>query len=126
MKELDIIKNRLDCLGVTEIELTTCDYGEEDRDITDSTVGLELCFYFVSNYSGTQCMYLAPRKVRLIGDNVVFDLEEMREYDSGEVEVLEQFEDQMVEDLLDRYPEEDVKRTITKIREYIDIYLIEI
>lgn len=126
MKELDIIKNRLNYLNVTEIELTTSDYGEEDRDVIDTTLELELCFYFVSNYSGTQCMYLAPRKVRLIDNEVVFDLEEMREYDNGEVEVLDRFENQSVEDLMDRYPEEDIKKTLVKIREYIDIYLIEI
>lgn len=126
MKELDIIKNRLNYLDVTEIELTTNDYGEEDRDVIDTTLGLELCFYFVSNYAGTQCMYLAPRKVRLIGNEVVFDLEEMREFDTGEVEVLDRFENQMVEDLMDRYPEEDIKKVLVKIQEYIDIYLIEI
>lgn len=126
MKELDIIKNRLNYLDVTEIELTTSDYGEEDCDVIDTTLGLELCFYFISNYSGTQCMYLAPRKVRLIGNEVVFDLEEMREFDTGEVEVLDSFENQTVEDLMDRYPEEDVKKVLGKIQEYIDIYRIDI
>ena len=126
MKELEIIKNRLNYLDVTEIELTTNDYGEEDRDVTDSTLGLELCFYFVSNYSGTQCMYLAPRKVRLIGNEVVFDLEEMREFDTGEVEVMDSFENQTIEDLMNCYSEEDIKKVLVKIQEYIDMYLIEI
>ena len=126
MKELEIIKNRLNYLDVTEIELTTNDYGEEDRDVIDSTLGLELCFYFVSNYSGTQCMYLAPRKVRLIGNEVVFDLEEMREFDTGEVEVMDSFENQTIEDLMNCYSEEDIKKVLVKIQEYIDMYLIEI
>ena len=103
--DIEKIKNRLSELGLTEFTFYTEDYcGELDDDLTDSlnsTIEADLHFQF--NAGDESERYVAPRKVKIIDDELFFDLEKVEiNYEYGP-EVLSNYEDTTIEDILSDY-----------------------
>ena len=119
--DIEKIKNRLSELGLTEFTFYTEDYcGELDDDLTDSlnsTIEADLHFQFNAGDEGER--YVAPRKVKIIDDELFFDLEEVEiNYEYGP-EVLSNFEDTTIEDILSDYWKADVKKCLECMLEYM-------
>lgn len=119
--DIEKIKNRLSELGLTEFTFYTEDYcGELDDDLTDSlnsTIEADLHFQF--NAGDESERYVAPRKVKIIDDELFFDLEKVEiNYEYGP-EVLSNFEDTTIEDILSDYWKADVKKCLECMLEYM-------
>ena len=113
-KDIEKIKNRLSELGLTEFTFYTEDYcGELDDDLTDSlnsTIEADLHFQFNVGDEGER--YVAPRKVKIIDDELFFDLEEVEiNYEYGP-EVLSNYEGTTIEDILSDYWKAHVKKCL--------------
>ena len=85
----------------------------------DTTLGLELYFSWSESYDGEECKYVAPRAVRLEGDKLLFELEEVRETMEGEWNSLGYYQNQTIEDLQNRYDEEVIEKCLNHVIEYI-------
>ena len=119
--DIEKIKNRLSELGLTEFTFYTEDYcGELDDDLTDSlnsTIEADLHFQF--NAGDESERYVAPRKVKIIDDELFFDLEEVEiNYECGP-EVLSNYEGTTIEDILSDYWKADVKKCLECMLEYM-------
>lgn len=119
--DIEKIKNRLSELGLTEFTFYTEDYcGELDDDLTDSlnsTIEADLHFQF--NAGDESERYVAPRKVKIIDDELFFDLEEVEiNYEYGP-EVLSSYEGTTIEDILSDYWKSDVKKCLECMLEYM-------
>ena len=119
--DIEKIKNRLSELGLTEFTFYTEDYcGELDDDLTDSlnsTIEADLHFQFNAGDEGER--YVAPRKVKIIDDELFFDLEEVEiNYECGP-EVLSNYEGTTIEDILSEYWKSDVKKCLECMLEYM-------
>lgn len=115
------IKNRLSELGLTEFTFYTEDYcGELDDDLTDSlnsTIEADLHFQFNVGDEGER--YVAPRKVKIVDDELFFDLEEVEiNYECGP-EVLSNYEGTTIEDILSDYWKAHVKKCLECMLEYM-------
>lgn len=114
------IKNHLHELGMNEFVLYTCDYcgdleWNEDFESLDSTVSLNLYFDMHETYNGEERTFIAPRKIKIKGDDLLIDLEEVKEYNEGEEEVLGYYESQSVDALLERFETSDIEKCFTEI-----------
>jgi hypothetical protein len=119
--DIEKIKNRLSELGLTEFTFYTEDYcGELDDDLTDSlnsTIEADLHFQFIVDDEGER--YVAPRKVKIIDDELFFDLEEVEiNYECGP-EVLSNYEGTTIEDILSDYWKAHVKKCLECMLEYM-------
>ena len=119
--DIEKIKNRLSELGLTEFTFYTEDYcGELDDDLTDSlnsTIEADLHFQF--NAGDESERYVAPRKVKIIDDELFFDLEKVEiNYEYGP-EVLSNYEGTTIEDILSAYWKADVKKCLECMLEYM-------
>ena len=87
------IKDHLHELGMNEFVLYTCDYcgdleWNEDFESLDSAVSLNLYFDLHETFNGEERTFIAPRKIKIKGDDLLIDLQEVKEYNEGEEEVL--------------------------------------
>ena len=119
--DIEKIKNRLSELGLTEFTFYTEDYcGELDDDLTDSlnsTIEADLHFQFNVGDEGER--YVAPRKVKIVDDELFFDLEEVEiNYECGP-EVLSNYEGTTIEDILSDYWKAHVKKCLECMLEYM-------
>lgn len=119
--DIEKIKNRLSELGLTEFTFYTEDYcGELDDDLTDSlnsTIEADLHFQFNVGDEGER--YVAPRKVKIVDDELFFDLEEVEiNYKCGP-EVLSNYESTTIEDILSDYWKAHVKKCLECMLEYM-------
>lgn len=119
--DIEKIKNRLSELGLTEFTFYTEDYcGELDDDLTDSlnsTIEADLHFQFNVGDEGER--YVAPRKVKIVDDELFFDLEEVEiNYECGP-EVLSNYEGTTIEDILSDYWKAHVKKCLECLLEYM-------
>lgn len=119
--DIEKIKNRLSELGLTEFTFYTEDYcGELDNDLTDSlnsTIEADLHFQFNVGDEGER--YVAPRKVKIVDDELFFDLEEVEiNYECGP-EVLSNYESTTIEDILSDYWKAHVKKCLECMLEYM-------
>lgn len=119
--DIEKIKNRLSELGLTEFTFYTEDYcGELDDDLTDSlnsTIEADLHFQFNVGDEGER--YVAPRKVKIVDDELFFDLEEVEiNYECGP-EVLSNYEGITIEDILSDYWKAHVKKCLECMLEYM-------
>lgn len=119
--DIEKIKNRLSELGLTEFTFYTEDYCSElDDDLTDSlnsTIEADLHFQFNVGDEGER--YVAPRKVKIVDDELFFDLEEVEiNYECGP-EVLSNYEGTTIEDILSDYWKAHVKKCLECMLEYM-------
>ena len=119
--DIEKIKNRLSELGLTEFTFYTEDYcGELDDGLTDSlnsTIEADLHFQFNVGDEGER--YVAPRKVKIVDDELFFDLEEVEiNYECGP-EVLSNYEGTTIEDILSDYWKAHVKKCLECMLEYM-------
>lgn len=119
--DIENIKNRLSELELDEFILYTGDYcGELDDDLTFSlndTFDEDLYFGFSNGDESER--YVAPRKVKIIDDELFFDLEEVEiNYECGP-EVLSNYEGTTIEDILSAYWKADVKKCLECMLEYM-------
>lgn len=119
--DIEKIKNHLSELGLTEFTFYTEDYcGELDDDLTDSlnsTIEADLHFQFNVGDEGER--YVAPRKVKIVDDELFFDLEEVEiNYECGP-EVLSNYEGTTIEDILSDYWKAHVKKCLECMLEYM-------
>lgn len=117
---VDKIKNHLSELGMNEFALYTSDYcgdmeWNEDFESLDSAVSLNLYFDLSETYNGDERTFVAPRKVRITNDNLLIDLEEVKENCDGDVDILGYYENQSVDALLERYNASKVEECLTQI-----------
>lgn len=114
------IKGHLHELGMNEFVLYTCDYcgdleWNEDFESLDSAVSLNLYFDLHENFNGEERTFIAPRKIKIKGDDLLIDLQEVKEYNEGEEEVLGYYESQSVDALLERFETSDIEKCFTEI-----------
>jgi hypothetical protein len=114
------IKDHLHELGMNEFVLYTCDYcgdleWNEDFESLDSAVSLNLYFDLHETFNGEERTFIAPRKIKIKGDDLLIDLEEVKEYNEGEEEVLGCYESQSVDALLERFETSDIEKCFTEI-----------
>lgn len=114
------IKDHLHELGMNEFVLYTCDYcgdleWNEDFESLDSAVSLNLYFDLHETFNGEERTFIAPRKIKIKGDDLLIDLEEVKEYNEGEEEVLGYYESQSVDALLERFETSDIEKCFTEI-----------
>lgn len=114
------IKDHLHELGMNEFVLYTFDYcgdleWNEDFESLDSTVSLNLYFDMHETFNGEERTFIAPRKIKINGDDLLIDLEEVKECNEGEEEVLGYYESQSVDALLERFETSDIEKCFTEI-----------
>ena len=114
------IKDHLHELGMNEFVLYTCDYcgdleWNEDFESLDSAVSLNLYFDLHETFNGEERTFIAPRKIKIEGDDLLIDLQEVKEYSEGEEEVLGCYESQSVDALLERFETSDIEKCFTEI-----------
>lgn len=114
------IKGHLHELGMDEFVLYTYDYcgdleWNEDFESLDSAVSLELYFDLHETFNGEERTFIAPRKIKVDGDDLLIDLQEVKEYNEGEEEVLGYYESQSVDALLERFETSDIEKCFTEI-----------
>lgn len=114
------IKDHLHELGMNEFVLYTCDYcgdleWNEDFESLDSTVSLNLYFDLHETFNGEERTFTTPRKIKIKGNDLLIDLEEVKEYNEGEEEVLGYYESQSVDALLERFETSDIEKCFTEI-----------
>ena len=114
------IKGHLHELGMDEFVLYTYDYcgdleWNEDFESLDSAVSLNLYFDLHETFNGEERTFIAPRKIKVDGDDLLIDLEEVKEYNEGEEEVLEYYESLSVDALLERFETSDIEKCFTEI-----------
>lgn len=117
------IKNHLHELGMNEFVLYTCDYcgdleWNEDFESLDSAVSLNLYFDLYETFNGEERTFIAPRKIQIKGDDLLIDLEEVKEYNEGEEEVLGYYESQSVNDLLEKFETSNIEKCFTEILDH--------
>lgn len=132
MKSVEVLKSKLQdwkSKGVDVLHLITADnldsYFDVHADIVDSTVVLGLFFNWNESYDGESCTYTAIRKVWLDGDELLFDLEDIRQTLDGGYEELKSYLGQTIQDFQNRYDDKEIQMRIDAIIEYIDTYPIE-
>ena len=132
MKSVEVLKAKLqDCKskGVDVLHLITTDnlylYFDVQADNLDSTVGLGLFFNLNESYDFESCTYTAIRKVWLDGDELLFNLEDIRQTMDGDYEELKSYLDQTIQDFQNRYDDKEIEMRIDAIIEYIDTYPIK-
>lgn len=114
------IKDHLHELGMDEFVLYTYDYcgdleWNEDFESLDSAVSLDLYFDLHESFNGEERTFIAPRKIKVDGDDLLIDLQEVKEYNEGEEEVLGYYESQSVDTLLERFETSDIEKCFTEI-----------
>lgn len=114
------IKDHLHELGMNEFVLYTCDYcgdleWNEDFESLDSTVSLNLYFDLHETFNGEERTFIAPRKIKIKGNDLLIDLEEVKECNEGEEEVLGYYESQSVDALLERFETSNIENCFTEI-----------
>ena len=132
MKSVEVLKSKLQdwkSKGVDVLHLITADnldsYFDVHADIVDSTVVLGLFFNWNESYDGESCTYTAIRKVWLDGDELLFNLEDIRQTIDGGYEELKSYLGQTIQDFQDRFDDKEIQMRIDAIIEYIDTYPIE-
>ena len=125
IKEIaDSIKEDIENLGVDEFVLYTSDYcGDLDwedveKAVGDSTVSLELYFSMSETYAGETRNFVAPRKIHVDDDELLFDIEEVQETMDGDMNTIGEYEQQAIDDLVERYGTEAVKKCLESIYSY--------
>ena len=118
------IKGHLHELGMDEFVLYTYDYcgdleWNEDFESLDSAVSLNLYFDLHETFNGEERTFIAPRKIKVDGDDLLIDLEKVKEYNEGEEEVLGYYESQSVDALLERFETSDIEKCFTEILAHI-------
>ena len=114
------IKGHLHELGMDEFVLYTYDYcgdleWNEDFESLDSAVSLDLYFDLHENFNGEERTFIAPRKIKVDGDDLLIDLQEVKEYSEGEEEVLGYYESLSVDALLKRFETSNIEKCFTEI-----------
>ena len=114
------IKDHLHELGMNEFVLYTCDYcgdleWNEDFESLDSAVSLNLYFDLHETFNGEERTFIAPRKIKVDGDELLIDLQEVKEYNEGEEEVLGYYESLSVDALLEKFETSDIEKCFTEI-----------
>ena len=114
------IKGHLHELGMDEFVLYTYDYcgdleWNEDFESLDSAVSLDLYFDLHENFNGEERTFIAPRKIKVDGDDLLIDLQEVKEYSEGEEEVLGYYESLSVDALLERFETSNIEKCFTEI-----------
>ena len=132
MKSVEVLKAKLQdwkSKGVDVLHLITTDnldlYFDVQADNLDSTVGLGLFFNLNESYDFESCTYTAIRKVWLDGDELLFNLEDIRQTMDGDYEELKYYLDQTIQDFQNRYDDKEIEMRIDAIIEYIDTYPIK-
>lgn len=132
MKSVEVLKAKLQdwkSKGVDVLHLITTDnldlYFDVQADNLDSTVGLGLFFNLNESYDFESCTYTAIRKVWLDGDELLFNLEDIRQTMDGDYEELKSYLDQTIQDFQNRYDDKEIEMRIDAIIEYIDTYPIK-
>ena len=132
MKSVEVLKAKLQAWkskGVDVLHLITTDnlylYFDVQADNLDSTVGLGLFFNLNESYDFESCTYTAIRKVWLDGDELLFNLEDIRQTMDGDYEELKCYLDQTIQDFQNRYDDKEIEMRIDAIIEYIDTYPIK-
>lgn len=132
MKSVEVLKAKLQdwkSKGVDVLHLITTDnldlYFDVQADNLDSTVGLGLFFNLNESYDFESCTYTAIRKVWLDGDELLFNLEDIRQTMDGDYEELKCYLDQTIQDFQNRYDDKEIEMRIDAIIEYIDTYPIK-
>ena len=119
--DIENIKNRLSELELDEFILYTADYcGELDDDLTCSlNYTHDEDLYFVISMGLESEIYVAPRKVKIVDDELLFDWEEVNvDYKYGE-DVIASREDVAIDDILSYYRASDVKKCLESILKYM-------
>ncbi len=114
------IKDHLHELGMDEFVLYTYDYcgdleWNEDFESLDSAVSLDLYFDLHETFNGEERTFIAPRKIKVDGDDLLIDMEEVKEYNEGEEEVLGYYESLSVDALLERFETSNIEKCFTEI-----------
>ena len=132
MKSVEVLKAKLQdwkSKGVDVLHLITTDnldlYFDVQADNLDSTVGLGLFFNLNESYDFESCTYTAIRQVWLDGDELLFNLEDIRQTMDGDYEELKYYLDQTIQDFQNRYDDKEIEMRIDAIIEYIDTYPIK-
>ena len=132
MKSVEVLKAKLQdwkSKGVDVLHLITTDnldlYFDVQADNLDSTVGLGLFFNLNESYDSESCTYTAIREVWLDGDELLFNLEDIRQTMDGDYEELKCYLDQTIQDFQNRYDDKEIEMRIDAIIEYIDTYPIK-
>ena len=132
MKSVEVLKAKLqdwNSKGVDVLHLITTDnldlYFDVQADNLDSTVGLGLFFNLNESYDFESCTYTAIRKVWLDGDELLFNLEDIRQTMDGDYEELKSYLDQTIQDFQNRYDDKEIEMRIDAIIEYINAYPIK-
>ena len=132
MKSVEVLKSKLQdwkSKGVDVLHLITTDnlylYFDVQADNLDSTVGLGLFFNLNESYDFESCTYTAIREVWLDGDELLFNLEDIRQTIDGGYEELKSYLGQTIQDFQDRFDDKEIQMRIDAIIEYIDTYPIE-
>ena len=132
MKSVEVLKAKLQdwkSKGVDVLHLITTDnlylYFDVQADNLDSTVGLGLFFNLNESYDFESCTYTAIREVWLDGDELLFNLEDIRQTIDGGYEELKSYLGQTIQDFQDRFDDKEIQMRIDAIIEYIDTYPIE-
>ena len=118
------IKDKLNELGFTEFTLYAADYcGELDSELVEekvpvSVVEMEWWFKVNNDYSGYSSIVTYARKIKIKGDELVFDLEDKYEDDDGGSEERGYYEDQTISDILYTCSEERVLSCLKDILSY--------
>jgi len=122
------IKDKLNELGFTEFTLYAADYygGFDDDDLIEQIeekvpdTASSLGWYFKVNddYSGYSSVHTYARKIKIKGDELVFDLEDIYEDNDGGWGVKGEHEDQTISEILDKCPEEMVMSGLKNILHY--------
>ena len=117
MKSVEVLKAKLQdwkSKGVDVLHLITTDnldlYFDVQADNLDSTVGLGLFFNLNESYDFESCTYTAIRKVWLDGDELLFNLEDIRQTMDGDYEELKYYLDQTIQDFQNRYDDKEIER----------------
>ena len=132
MKSVEVLKAKLQdwkSKGVDVLHLITADnlylYFDVQADNLDSTVELGLFFNLNESYDSESCTYTAIREVWLDGDELLFNLEDIRQTMDGDYEELKCYLDQTIQDFQNRYDDKEIEMRIDAIIEYIDTYPIK-
>ena len=132
MKSVEVLRAKLqdwNSKGVDVLHLITTDnldlYFDVQADNLDSTVGLGLFFNLNESYDFESCTYTAIRKVWLDGDELLFNLEDIRQTMDGDYEELKSYLDQTIQDFQNRYDDKEIEMRIDAIIEYINAYPIK-
>jgi hypothetical protein len=122
------IKDKLNELGFTEFTLYAADYyGDHDDDelieqieekVPDTASSLGWYFKVNDDYSGYSSVHTYARKIKIKGNELVFDLEDIYEDNDGGWEDKGYHEDQTISEILDKCPEEMVMSGLKEILHY--------